>query len=112
MGGFVPMRRDMMDLLQHTSDLEASQVEHSLSTMLMGIHLSRHTSLLDQLLQHSSTLLALVETHRVKMEEDGRVGVPEELVKLCRELSERQQRLAADVADVKMLPVLGDKLQV
>lgn len=102
----------MMDLLQHTSDLEASQVEHSLSTMLMGIHLSRHSSLLDQLLQHSSTLLALVETHRAKMEEEGKVGVPEELTKLCGELSERQKRLAADVAGVKMLPVLGDKLQV
>lgn len=98
-----------MELLQHTSDLEASQVEHSLSSMLMGIHLSHHASLLDKLLQHSATLLELMERQRAQVVECGSVDVPDDLSRQCGELSERQKRLAAEVAEVK---ALGSGIQV
>lgn len=101
----------MVDLLQHVSDLEASHVEHSLSTMLIGIHLSHHTSLLDQLLHHSAALLGVVEQHGAILAEEGS-GVPDELRWQCRQLSDRQKKLTVEVADLKSLPELGDRLQV
>ena len=48
-----PIRKDMADLLQHVSELDASQAEHSLSSVLLGLHMTRHASLLERLLQHS-----------------------------------------------------------
>lgn len=109
-----------MDLLRHTSELEASQAEHSLSSLLMGVHLSHHTSLLDQLLQHSAALLEALEAgHRFKMAAASEEGVaeggmvaPDELIQQYQDLVDRQKRLAAEVAGVKALPELGEKLQV
>ena len=96
-----------MDLLQHTSDLEAFQVEHNLSSMLMNIHLSRHTSLLDQLLQHSDTLLGVLTRHR----ENGAGPQDDELSQRYRELEDKQKRLAAEVTELKGVPVQdGDRV--
>lgn len=106
--GFPPIRKDMADLLQHISDLEASHIEHSLSSMLMGIHLSRHTSLVDQLLQHSAALLEMVQQH----EGGVRSEIPDELSWQCRQLSDRQKKLAMEATDLKSLPKLGSKVQV
>jgi len=91
----MPMRRDMMELLKHTSYLEASHMEHSLSSMLVGIHLSYQTSLLDQLLQHSAALLDIMERQRTTMAE-SEVSIPEELTQQCMELCDKQKRLASD----------------
>lgn len=46
------------------------------------------------------------------MVECGSVGIPDDLSRQCGELSERQKRLAAEVAEVKALPVLGSGIQV
>ena len=115
--GFPPIQKDMADLLQHISDLEASHIEHSLSSMLMGIHLSHHTSLVDQLLQHSTALLEMVEQHRALLTEEGgvvggRSEIPDELAWQCRQLSDRHKKLAIEAADLKSLPELGSKVQV
>ena len=106
------MNKEMIDLLQLTSDLEASRVEHKLSSMVMGIHISKHTSLIDQLLQHSATLLGILERQRALMLEEGRAEVPEDLAQQFGELSDKQKRLASQVADIKDEPVLDRELMV
>ncbi len=98
----------MIDLLQHTSDLEASRVEHRLSSMLMGIHITQHTSLVDQLLHHSASLLEVLETHRSIVQEDGRMEMSEDLNQQFRLLSDRQRKLADQVKEVKTIPVLTE----
>lgn len=121
--GSPSIRKDMADLLQHVSELDASQAEHSLSSVLLGIHLTHHASLLERLLQHSAALLGVVERGQQQQraalaEERGRVsgggegdggGKGEVGVE---QLAERQRRLAAEVADLKSLPRLGQRVQV
>jgi hypothetical protein len=112
----LPVKKDLVDLLRLTSDLEASQAEHSLSSLLVDLHLSRHTSLLDQLLQHSAALLEALGNghHKAKVavtEEEG-AATQDELIQQYRELVDRQKNLTAEVAEVKALSVLGEKPQV
>ena len=112
----------MADLLQHVTELETTHMEHGLSSMLMGVHLSRHTSLLGQLLLHSATLLSMVEQQqqqqRAVLGEEGARGRRrgdvhvDELAWQCKQLSERQRKLAAEVSELQSLPDFGAKLQV
>ena len=106
--GFLPTRKEIVDLLLSTSDMEASSMQNSLSTTLLRAHLAQQTSLIQQLLQHSATLLSLLERQRGLLEK-GKVesmsgGVVKDLDQRFSEVSEKQRRLAAQVADVSFTP--------
>lgn len=98
----------MVSLLEETCDLDSLRAEHSHSSMVMGMHLTQHLSLIDRLLHQCSLLTSMLAQHRSLMTEGGaggRVEIPEELTRQFGELSDKQKRLTAEVAEIKMLTI-------
>lgn len=107
----LPVRKDLIELLQHSYELEASNVEHHLTAAIMSIHLQRRETMIDTLLQHSEQLLGVIE-HQKHLMEEHRVPVPMDLGAQCKELSSRQKSLQLQVTAEKKLPLPGRELHM
>lgn len=104
--GYLATRKDIVDLLLSTSDMEASNTQHNLSAVLLRAHLLQQASFMQQLLQHSATLLSLLERQRGQLERGGGLGsmssdVAKDWDLKLSEASEKQRRLTAQVAEVR-----------
>lgn len=104
--GYLPSKKELVDLLLSFSDMEASNMQQSLSATLLRAQLFQQTYLIQQLLQHSASLLSLLERQRRLMETGtgGAEGVSAEVAKdwdlKLSEASQKQRRLTAQVAKV------------
>lgn len=96
----------MIDLLQHSYELEAASIEHNLAATLISLQLGRHESSIEQLLQHSRELMELV-THQRELIKGQGVVLPPELTRWCSELRERQEMLMVQVAAERQLPAIA-----
>jgi len=104
---FLPTRKEIVDLLLSTSDMEGSSMQQSLSSALLRVHLQQQSMLMQQLLQHSATLLSLLQRQRGQLERSGRLGNPslgmaKDWDLKLSEASEKQRRLAAQVSEVSL----------
>ena len=104
--GLLPIRKEFIDLLQHSYELEAASIEHNLAATLISLQLGRHESSIEQLLQHSRDLMELVAHQRELMKGQG-VALPPELIRRCSELRERQELLTVQVAAERQLPAIA-----
>ena len=104
--GLLPIRREFIDLLQHSYELEAASIEHNLATTLISLQLGRHESSIEQLLQHSRDLMELV-AHQGELMKGQGVALPPELIRRCSELRERQELLTVQVAAERQLPAIA-----
>ena len=105
MPGLLPIRKELIDLLQHSCELEAAIVEHNLAATLISLQLGRHEASIERLLQHTAQLMEVIELQQEVMKERS-VLVPTDLAQKCSELSVRQESLAAQVAAEKQLPAI------
>ena len=103
---FLPTRKEIVDLLLSNSDIERSSMQQSLSAALLRAHLQQQSALMQQLLQHSATLLSLLERQKGQEDRSGRLGNSSLMVKdwdlTLSEASEKQRRLIAQVAEVSL----------
>ena len=104
--GLLPIRKEFIELLQHSHELEAASIEHNLAATLISLQLGRHESSIEQLLQHSRELMELVAHQRELIKGQG-AELPPELTRRCSELRERQEMLTVQVAAERQLPVIA-----
>lgn len=107
----LPIRKELIDLLYHSCELETSGVEQGLATTLMSIQLGRHESRIDQLLKQSTLLMETVH-HLQSVMTLHSVPIPINVGVQCKELTERQRLLRAQVLAEKQMPLLSKQIQV
>ena len=108
----LPVRKELIDLLHYSYELEVAGVEHSLASTLIGVQLRRHELSIEKLLHHSSELMEVIEMQRRVMD-DHSLPPPPDLALRYGELVHRQESLVAQVAAEKQLPpVVGAGMQV
>ncbi len=103
--GYLPTKKELVELLMSLSTTEASSMQQSLSSTILKAHLLQQTFLIQQLLQHSASLLSLLERQRKLVNiGSGTAGMEVTVTKdwnlNLSEASEKQRRLAAQVAEV------------
>lgn len=103
--GLLPIRKEFIDLLQHSYELEAASIEHNLAATLISLQLGRHESSIEQLLQHSRQLMELIVHQREIMKGHG-VALPPDLTRWYSELKERQELLTVQVTSERQLPAI------
>ena len=108
----LPVRKELIDLLHYSYELEVAGVEHNLASTLIGVQLRRQELSIEKLLLHSSELLEVIEMQR-RLMSDHSILSPPDLTLRTRELIHRQESLTAQVAAEKQLPpIAGAGIQV
>lgn len=110
-GPFLPLHKELVDLLQRSCNLETTSFEHALSAALTGIHLVRQEGAIKELLQQGGRLLEVIEQLKALMEEHH-IPLPTDLSTRYREVASQHKKLASQVSTEKQSSLTGRELQV